>query len=365
MKKIQDIKVALTNKYFEREAEIEAILTAIIARQHILLIGEAGTGKSALSAELKNIIGGSNYFQWLLTRFSTPEELFGVLSLKDLEQGVYKRNISGKLPEAHFAFLDEIFKANSAILNSLLTLINERLFFNNGTPFKSPLMTLIGSSNEYPEEGEGLEALFDRFLLRFEVDYIKDENKFIDMLKGNSQATQIPSMTIEELINAQFMAEMVTIPENVYMTLAEIRMYLQNEGIRPSDRRFKQSLSLLKAKAFIEERSEVVVGDILLLKNALWETIEQKDLTVQIVTENALDRVTLQLQQFEKEIAELIKVVNEAQDTDTKIETRKKLITIKKEIEEIKKRENNPLIGTLLSQIETKDKEIAEAVLGF
>ena len=153
MNKIQEIKKALNQKYFEREKEIEAILTAVLSRQHVLLIGPAGTGKSALSAELSNMIKGSSYFQWLLTRFSTPEELFGALSLHELEKGVYKRNTTSKLPEAHFAFLDEIFKANSAILNSLLTLINERLFYNGEMPVKSPLMSIIGSSNEYPEDG--------------------------------------------------------------------------------------------------------------------------------------------------------------------------------------------------------------------
>ena len=102
----------------------------------MLMIGPAGTAKSALSVELAKIVQGTEYFQWLLTRFSTPEEVFGPLSLKDLEQGVYKRNTTTKMPEANLVFLDEIFKANSAILNSLLTLINERLFYNNGTPVR-------------------------------------------------------------------------------------------------------------------------------------------------------------------------------------------------------------------------------------
>ena len=97
------------------------------------------------------------------------------------------------MPEANFVFLDEIFKANSAILNSLLTLINERLFYNNGSPVQVPLMSVIGASNEYPEEEEGLEALFDRFLLRFEIDPIADETNFVSMLKAAGQTMQMPS----------------------------------------------------------------------------------------------------------------------------------------------------------------------------
>ena len=363
MNTINDIKNVLNAKYFERESEIEAILTAIIARQHILLIGPAGTGKSALSAELKNIVTGSNYFQWLLTRFSTPEELFGVVSLKEFESGIYNRNTLGKLPEAHFAFIDEIFKANSAILNSLLTLINERLFYNNGAPFKSPLMSIIGSSNEYPEEGEGLEPLFDRFLLRFEVEYIKDDDNFINMLIGG-QNQKTPSITLDELVQYQFFADMVNIPIGVYRTLADIRKYLRDEGIRPSDRRFKQSLSLLKAKAFILGRQEVQISDILLLKHSLWETVDQKDITVQIVTENAQDKVTLLLQQRQKEVLELVEL-GKSDNTDTKIESRRKLLAIEKEISNIKTDNNNPLIGDLLKIIMKASGEIQESVLGF
>ncbi|MBO1913292.1 AAA family ATPase, partial [Microvirga sp. 3-52] len=130
---------------------------------------------------------GTEYFQWLLTRFSTPEEVFGPLSLKDLEQGVYKRNTATKMPEAHLVFLDEVFKANSAILNSLLTLINERLFYNSGPPTRVPIISVIGASNEYPEEDENLEALFDRFILRFEVKRIEEEANFISMMKATEK----------------------------------------------------------------------------------------------------------------------------------------------------------------------------------
>src|SRR5690625_609264 len=231
LEKLSDIKNALNNKFIEREKEVEAMLIALLSNQHLLMIGPAGTAKSALSMELSKIIEGSQYFQWLLTRFSTPEELFGPLSLKELENGVYKRNIKSKMPEANIAFLDEIFKANSAILNSLLTLINERLFYNNGHPIHSPLMTVVGSSNEYPEDDEGLEALFDRFLLRFEIDYIGDESNFISMLKGTGQQTVMPTLSLSELESLQFLCEMVSIPDEVYSTLSALRMDLKDEGI--------------------------------------------------------------------------------------------------------------------------------------
>lgn len=293
--KLEEIKKALNAKFFEREDEVEGILVALLSRQHMLMIGPAGTAKSALSVELAKIVQGTDYFQWLLTRFSTPEEVFGPLSLKDLERGVYKRNTATKMPEANLVFLDEIFKANSAILNSLLTLINERLFYNNGTPVKVPLISVIGASNEYPEEGEGLEALFDRFLLRFELDYIADETNFVSMMKGNGQNQVMPSMTMEELVQLQFFTDMVTIPDEVYDTLSKIRNELRDEGIRPSDRRFKQSLSVLQAKALINQRQVVKVDDIVILENALWETVDQKDNVSLIVRSHAQDVVTRKL----------------------------------------------------------------------
>ncbi|MCQ6275922.1 AAA family ATPase [Bacillus sp. V3B] len=363
MNKIQEIKKALNQKYFERESEIEAILTAILSRQHVLLIGPAGTGKSALSAEFSKIIKDCNYFQWLLTRFSTPEELFGVLSLSELEKGMYKRNTTSKLPEAHFVFLDEIFKANSAILNSLLTLVNERLFYNGEMPVKVPLMSIVGSSNEYPEEGEGLEALFDRFLLRFEVEYVNDTQNFISMLQGNIDHIEIPSMSMNELLEYQFMTDMMYIPDEVYQTLAEIRMDLEGEGIRPSDRRFKQSLSLLKAKAFMEGRQQVTRSDIMLLQNTLWETIEQKEVTAQVVRENAQDKFQKLIEERKQEANELQVSINRDSSVEERIEVRNKLLIIQNELDEIYKQQKHPMIPELSSDIQRFADEIANNIL--
>lgn len=309
--KLKEIQSYLNNKFIEREGEVEALLVALLSRQHLLLIGPAGTGKSALSTELSKIIDGSNYFQWLLTRFSTPEELFGVLSLKDLEQGVYKRNVADKMPVANMAFLDEIFKANSAILNSLLTIINERIYFNNGTPLKVPLMSVVGASNEYPEEGEGLEALFDRFLLRFEVNYVEDNNNFISMLKNKGQATVAPTMKLSELEGLQFAVDMVQIPDEIYQNLSFIRQDLKDEGIVPSDRRFKQSLSILQAKAFLDGRNSVDIKDMLILKNSLWETADQKEKTLEIVYKYSIDELAEELKNIKDTAHEIMMNYNQ------------------------------------------------------
>lgn len=369
--KITEIRNYLNSKYFEREKEIDAILIALLSRQHVLLIGSPGTAKSALASELSKIVKDMGYFQWLLTRFSTPEELFGPLSIKDLEQGVYKRNTTGKLPEAHLAFLDEIFKANSAILNSLLTLINERIFYNNGGVVQSPLISIVGSSNEYPEEGEGLEALFDRFLLRFEIDYLQDDSNFISMLKGSNAQLQAPSMTLMELQQMQFFTDMVVIPDTVYQTLAEIRMELFNEGIRPSDRRFKQSLSVLKAKALLEQRQQVAINDIVFLENALWEDPSQKDITSQVVRSLAQDSVERELEQYKKEIAEIQKNLANLgtgeQDVAQKLEFAKKTKDILNSVTEMKQKhpEKAGAIDVLLVNVEKVQQSIIQETLMF
>ena len=336
MNKIQEIMNGLNNKYYERSGEIEALLIGMLARQHVLFIGDAGTGKSMLSAELNNIVEGSNYFQWLLNQFSTPDEIFGVLDLKHLEQGIYKRNTEKKMPEAHFAFLDEIFKANSAILNSLLTIINERVFYNNGSPVKTPLMSIVGSSNEYPEEGEGLEALFDRFLLRYEVGYIKEESSFISMLKEDTGSIETPKITMNELDIYQMEVDFVSIPDDVFHILAEIRQDLADAGIRPSDRRFKQSLSLLKAKAFIDGRNQVLKKDIKLLKNALWVSPDQQEVTQDIVLEYASNLHENQFEAILQDYTDLSREFAKSDSTSKRQEIMKKFNAILGELRALK-----------------------------
>jgi len=364
-KKLEEIRRALNSKFFERENEVEGILVALLSRQHMLMIGPAGTAKSALSAELAKIVQGTEYFQWLLTRFSTPEEVFGPLSLKDLEQGIYKRNTTTKLPEANLVFLDEIFNANSAILNSLLTLINERLFYNNGMPVKVPLMSVIGASNEYPEEGEGLEALFDRFLLRFELDYIANEMSFVSMMKGAGQNQVMPSMTMEELVEFQFLTDMVTIPDEVYETLSEIRNELRDEGIRPSDRRFKQSLSVLQAKALINQRQIVKVDDIVILENALWETVDQKDTVSTIIRNHSQDIVTQTLYSIQNEANEVFYTILQDHSPEADMEATQKMKALVADLKKLKSNNQSRKsdIDALLDKVISMEHEILNSIL--
>jgi MoxR-like ATPase len=241
---------------------------ALLARQHVLLLGPPGTAKSQLVEDICARIGGI-YFSWLLTKFSTPEELFGPISLKALEQDKYTRITIGKLPEAHVAFLDEIWKASSSILNSLLRIANERRFDNgNGSPVKVPLQSLFGASNELPESGE-LSALYDRFLLRFVTQYIASPQNFVNML-ASPPSLSGTIITLEELTAMQAETEKIALPDEVYIALVNLREVLKKENIVASDRRYKQSLSLIRANAYLSGRPHVTVEDLALLQHVLW-----------------------------------------------------------------------------------------------
>ena len=279
--KIQTIINELNQEFYEREHIIKSCFAAILARQHVLLLGKPGTAKSAIIDSICKCITGVTYFQWLLTRFSTPEELFGPVSLKGLENDEYRRIITHKLPEAHIAFCDEIYKANAAILNSMLTLINERAFDNGNQRISTPLISLIGASNELAQEGE-LAALDDRFILRFWVGYIQEASHWCALLMGSANKSNRTSTTItmDELVQAQAEVAKVTLPEKVVAIMREIKMSLEKEGVVASDRRWKQTISVLQAWAWLDGKSEIEEQDLELLCDMLWKEPEQRPILV-------------------------------------------------------------------------------------
>ncbi|TMA67604.1 MAG: AAA family ATPase [Deltaproteobacteria bacterium] len=275
---------------------IDGALAALLSSHHLLIIGPPGTAKSMLADELCRRIEGANYFQWLLTRFTTPEEIFGAVSLKALEQDDYRRVTTRKLPDAHIAFLDEIFKANSSILNAILTLINERLFHNGKEVTRVPLLTLFGASNELPEEEE-LTALYDRFLVRFVVNYIVEDFRFLRMLESQSQP-QRTTLTLTELNELQQAVRDVPLPSYVYRGIADIRRELNKKNIHASDRRYRQSLALLQAHAFLEGETEVQEKSLLFLEHALWRDPAEQEQVRSTIRELLLG--------YEEEITELL-----------------------------------------------------------
>jgi len=264
---LHSIRSYLHDAFPERKSVIDGSLCAILASEHVLLLGPPGTGKSALVRALSQAFGG-NYFEHLLTRFTTPEELFGPISLKALEQDQFTRLTQHKLPEAHFAFVDEVFKANSAILNSLLGLMNERLFHNGGTATSTPLVSLFGASNELPD-GTELDAMFDRFLLRFEVGYLLRPSNF-RLVLTSPDPTPPSALNFHALKQVQDEVSRITLTDDTLDALIAIREQCKDAGIVASDRRWKKSLKLAKAAAYLVGATETTPEDLVLLTDSLW-----------------------------------------------------------------------------------------------
>ncbi|MCT7358624.1 AAA family ATPase [Thalassolituus pacificus] len=275
-KKIAKLIGEMNRGLLERTEQVKLILLAALAGEHVLLLGPPGTAKSELAKRLKSVFVEANYFERLLTRFSVPEEVFGPLSIQALEQDQYKRLTSGYLPEASVAFIDEIFKANSAILNSLLTLLNERQFDNGNRRYPVPLISVVAASNELPE-GEELDALYDRFMLRSFVHPVSDSSFTGLLTLGNETCDPDLStrLKIEDLAQVQQLAEKVELTPDVIELCNEFRRYLQQESIYVSDRRWRKLVKLMKVSAFTSGFNQVSNYDAWILPHCLWQQPKQ------------------------------------------------------------------------------------------
>ena len=289
-KQINQLRASLMAQFPERKDVIDGSLAAVLAGEHVLLIGPPGTAKSALVRCIAQLFGGS-YFERLLTKFSTPEELFGPISLQGLAQDRFVRLTAGKLPEAEFAFVDEIFKSNSAVLNALLSIINERVFHNDGAPVRCPLVSLFAASNELPE-GKELEALFDRFLLRFDVGYLLVAANLRGVLVGPEPAIAA-TLTMDELRRAQGEGAAVKITDDTVDALLATRDACRGEGITASDRRWKKSLGIVRASAWLAGEKKTCPEDLAILVDSLWREPKERAKVARIVG-NLADPASMQ-----------------------------------------------------------------------
>jgi MoxR-like ATPase len=277
--RLRKLRDSLLTGLVERDVPIRLALLAALTGEHLLLVGPPGTAKSVLARRLHLAFKDATYFERLLTKFSVPEELFGPLSIKGLEEDRYERQIDRYLPTASVAFLDEIFKANSAILNALLTLLNEREFDNGCERRPTPLISVIGASNELAE-GDELDALFDRFLLRFHVVPVTAKSfPALLALRGDAQpeVEDALSFTTDELRAVQAAATRVEVPDDLVAMLADLRDWCAAQDIPVSDRRWRKVVKLLQVSALSNGRPKASVWDAWLLQHCVWSKPEDAE----------------------------------------------------------------------------------------
>lgn len=259
----------------ERAPAIRGVMLATLSSTNVLLLGSAGIAKSMLIEEWNRRITGASYFGWLLTKFSTPEELFGPISLKGLEEERYYRVTRGKLPEASTVFLDEIFKGNGAILNAMLSVLNERKFYNDGIAVPLKLITIAGASNEIPDSDDGLDAFFDRFLLKFKLSPINESGHFITMLR-NEAVQPTAFVSLSDIEEAHRQIAKVGLNDGVLEQILRIREKVRKDVTSVSDRTFKKSLGILQAQAWLEGYDEIQSDHLELFRHIAWTKPEQE-----------------------------------------------------------------------------------------
>lgn len=332
---------------YEKETEISLSLLAALAGESIILLGPPGVAKSMVARQLKTAFRDTQSFEYLMSRFSTPDEIFGPVSIQKLKTSdTYERAMEGYLPTADVVFLDEIWKAGPAIQNTLLTVINEKIFRNGNREMHLPLKLLVAASNELPAKGEGLEALWDRFVIRIESRPIKLEKNFRAMLLDShadflgptdfTDSTDFSGFTgglghADFADNADFSDLKITSEEYAEWTeridkigvkievldaISAIRKSLravnvdeaaERRNIYVSDRRWKNIVRLLRTSAFMQDREEVDICDLLPIYHCLWQEPEERDAIRNIVIRALFSPFADKLVEMKNALAEDIK----------------------------------------------------------
>jgi len=281
--RLRALAAELERQFLGKDEIIRLMLVAVVAGEHCVLLGPPGTAKSALIRSLAELMQ-ARYFEYLLTRFTEPNEIFGPVDIAAFREGSYRRNTSGMLPEAEIVFLDEVFKSNSAILNALLTLLNERKYTSGGQVLRCPLISVFAASNEVPGD-ETLNAIFDRFLLRVRSDNL-DAYHFSDLLlRGlEHEVRQAEGRKVEPLLSASELARLgresgkrLQFSDTFLSTYKGLVFQIRAEGISLSDRRVVKMLKLFAASAFLDGRASADASDFFVLKH-VWNNEDQAEL---------------------------------------------------------------------------------------
>lgn len=305
--RIANILKAITVQVYERENIVALSLLGALSNENIFLLGKPGVGKSLVSRRLKYAFKNARTFEYLMSRFSTPDDVFGPVSISKLkDEDCYERKVDGFLPDAEVIFLDEIWKAGPAIQNALLTVLNEKVFLNGQTELALPTKLVISASNELPAEGEGLEALWDRFLIREIVEPIKTDANFAKLLCGESSLSIDfnDGLSDEEYQTIQQEARKVFISDELVGMIISLREILADEtdgsSIYISDRRWAKIAKILRTCALLNGRKEVDLSDFLIMESLLWNHPDEREYLNELIENTIADHIAKYTISFSK-----------------------------------------------------------------
>ncbi len=336
----------LEEPFVGRHEEALVLTLALMSGEHVVLIGEPGTAKSALARRASELIK-ARFFKYLLTKYTEPSEIIGPLDIKALKEGEYKRITRGKLPEADIAFLDEIFNANSAMLNGLLSIMQERVIYDGYTEIHVPLWSLIAASNRVPEEVE-LEALYDRFLYRHYIKPLEIEywDKLLDASWNLERGLYSRPEPVTDIDTVKRIARTVLEVDlsRVKPLLVKLFVAMHEKGIHITDRRKGRIMKSVAAYALLNGRKRAVEDDLIVLKYTVPRDIEDFDKVNIILTEElkTKDRIMRELEEIKNNIQSARKAVEKLQTFDPKLidyyrslkTTRNRITNLVKDIED-------------------------------
>lgn len=356
--KIKQIGNEMNSLYMERGDLVDLSMIALIASTNLLMLGYPGTAKSQFTEEICSRITNGVYFQWMLNKTSDPSEILGPYSVKEMENDKFKRITTNKLPEANIAFLDEVYKCNSPVLNILLPIMNEHVFYNDGIKNQVPLLSLFGASNEPPED-DSLKALHDRFLIRINLEYVQDVVNQKNMLQNyllkrasilNTSRTQI---TLDELKLLQDTAKTIRVPKTIITEFVKLINQLKMQNIIISDRRKNESLKILQSSAVYHGRKIVSLDDFKVLKYVLWEREEDIEIIekfLSVVTNPNDDKINRIQKDFDKIKNDIDSITDTNAKVQKAIESKNTLVKLNQELNKIIM--NYDSVGNDITEIE-------------
>jgi MoxR-like ATPase len=365
LQKIEQIKKELTNIILDREEFIDGLFLGLLTGQHVLLIGPPGTAKSMLVNEFGARLTGGNSFFYLMTKFTKPDEIIGPVSLKSLENDDFRRVLEGRIADAHFVFLDEIFNSNSSCANTILTILNERRYYNGSEVVEVPLVMMVGATNELSAETtEELQAFYDRFLFRYEADYVRDVENLRRLFDLPGQSSFSTCYSLEDLVQWQKAMSTVEVPADIVNKVISIVIKLREAGINISDRRFKEARKVLQACAFIKGKETVSLEELDVLRDIFWIKPADKKVVGEVLYTVKLT-IEVQAAEILKEAQQIWEKFVSLDDKGRKQvlggEINVRLVQIEDRLRELKEIAGIP--GKVLTEAAKKVDEIHSAVI--